>query len=288
VSTVVLTASDASKILNVDRVAGAEVGESDSTSERVGRILDGLGWPAAERAITSTATRMTATTLAGSALTELQRVADHEHSDFHIDGLGRVRFTQRSARFNASSRTFSDVAADITGGAFEYETLSAVTDDDVVINDAAVANTGGTVATAVDATSMARYGRSAYRSLDNSWTHPSETTSWAGAVVSIFANQVNRFATLTLRPDVDDALWPVVLGAQLGDRITITRTPPGGGSVITRQCFIEGMSHDVSPTGGSAAGVWRTTWQLSDATSWPALTPAKWGTAKWGTADWFF
>jgi hypothetical protein len=34
-----------------------------------------------------------------------------------------------------------------------------------------------------------------------------------------------------------------MLGRDFGDRITVKRRPPGGGSAIVRDCFVRGIEH---------------------------------------------
>ena len=68
-----------------------------------------------------------------------------------------------------------------------------------------------------------------------------------------------RFDTVSLWPATFDGLWPQVLRREFGDRITVIRNPPGGGT-ITRDCFIRGVSHQGS------ADDWRTQWVLQSAT----------------------
>jgi hypothetical protein len=76
-----------------------------------------------------------------------------------------------------------------------------------------------------------------------------------------------RFSSLSLLPHDDpDALFPQVLGRDFGDRVRLTRRPPGGGTV-TRDAFVVGVNHEVS-----GPNQWRTTWALQSATRWAFVT----------------
>lgn len=62
-----------------------------------------------------------------------------------------------------------------------------------------------------------------------------------------------------LDPEGDDRLWPVVLSAELGDRVRIRRRPFGG-EMIEFEGFIEQIAFEI------AEGFrWRITWGLSQA-----------------------
>lgn len=67
-----------------------------------------------------------------------------------------------------------------------------------------------------------------------------------------------RIPNLTLRPSANPALWPQVLGRDIGDRVTVTRNNPGAPS-ISGDFYIEKITHDIS------VGEWKTTWMLSSA-----------------------
>ena len=70
----------------------------------------------------------------------------------------------------------------------------------------------------------------------------------------------NRFDSITLTPLRDPRLWPQVLGREIGDRITITRTPPGV-APVTKDVFIRGITHTVD----ASSNTWQTTWDLQSA-----------------------
>jgi hypothetical protein len=57
-------------------------------------------------------------------------------------------------------------------------------------------------------------------------------------------------------------LFPQVLAREIGDRIKVVRYPPGGGSPISREVFIRGISHETT------GATWITTWSLQSATKY--------------------
>jgi hypothetical protein len=91
-----------------------------------------------------------------------------------------------------------------------------------------------------------------------------DLTSWDSAVemakllLSKHKDPATRYDAITLKPN--DALWPQVLGRDLGDRITVVDRPPAG-TATTAPCWIEGVSHEFSGL------KWKTSWQLSPASN---------------------
>jgi hypothetical protein len=68
-----------------------------------------------------------------------------------------------------------------------------------------------------------------------------------------------RVGDLVINPLVDDRLWPIVLGLDIGDVITVIKSRiPGGGTPITLLCRIEGVEHEITPPTS-----WTTTWHVS-------------------------
>ena len=72
-----------------------------------------------------------------------------------------------------------------------------------------------------------------------------------------------RVAGLTVQPRAKPATaYPVLLGLELGDRITVERTPgnPVVGSQIVKELMVQGLSHSIT-----REGVWQTSMYLSPA-----------------------
>jgi hypothetical protein len=90
---------------------------------------------------------------------------------------------------------------------------------------------------------------------------------WAAFMLRLASQPELRFASATISPNDDpDHLWPQVLMRQIGDRLTVTRRPPGGGSAITRDVFVRGIDHEI---GDGLA--WRTIWTFQSATRYAFL-----------------
>jgi hypothetical protein len=284
-SVTTITATDGFKLL-ANRAVPPQTLPTDKTGARIVDIVDAVDWDQSIL-IDDGLSRMIARKIEGSsnALSEMQLAEEHEHGLLYMDGEGRLTFRTRDWPYVTTSWTLSDAG----GGALEYTDLRIRSDLDTAVNYATQGNSWSTnTYSASDITSASNYWWLDAQRFDWEYEWDTEVEVWVSALVSIYANLVSRFDALTTNPAVDDALWPFTLQALLGQRVSVTRTPPGGGSAITRTCFISGRTDTVRTLGADSQGSWETVWKLDDATSWPALTPAEWGAGVWGTAKWFY
>jgi len=98
---VVVAASDAYAVFaSFDRNAGATVGSGETSGARINRILDSIGWPAADRLVATGDSTLQSTNLADNTLTELLLTADSELGEFYADASGRAVFRNRRAIFS--------------------------------------------------------------------------------------------------------------------------------------------------------------------------------------------
>jgi hypothetical protein len=277
-----LTATDGFKVLeNNTRLAVSAVGAGEDSGARVERILDSAAWETADRVIAEGDTSVQATTLSGSALTELFLVTDTEIGEFYMDGAGRAVFRNRhalltDARSNEPQAIFgpgteSDVYVDefteeyVSAPDLLYDDVAIAYDDEQLINLAQIARTGGTQQVAEDTDSQARYLIHSHERTDLVMETDAVAADYARFLVHLSKDPELRFSELRLRPARDpDNLFPQALGREIGDRIRVKLVPPGGGEVIERECFIRGIAHEVNvPT-----KEWTTVFQLQSATGY--------------------
>lgn len=261
-STATVTATDAFKVLaSIDRVAVATVGAGEDTGARVGRVLDSASWPAADRSVDTGDSTLQATDLSGSVLDELLLDADSELGELYVDGGGRIVFRNRTAlldttRSNTSQATFGDGG----GSELPYVDLDLANDDSTFYNTVRITRVGGSAQTATDSASQALYYARTFTNDTIILQTDADALHYAQWLLAISKDPELRFASVTLIPQADPAnLWPQALGRELGDRITVKRRPPGGGSVTTKDEFVRGIDHEFDPGG------WRTTWTLQSA-----------------------
>jgi hypothetical protein len=270
-STCVLTATDATKVLaDVDRVAlGSAVGAGELSGARVNRVLDSASWPmgADFRTIAAGDSTLQGTTLDRSAWEELVKVQDSEIGQVYLDAAGRVVFRNRHANMeDARSATVQGAFGD-QAGELPFDDAQIAYDDDALANLVRIANVGGTQQTAEDVASQREYLTHGHERTDLLLQTNAEAADYAAFILHQSKEPELRFSSLSLLPHDDpDALFPQVLGRDFGDRVRLTRRPPGGGTV-TRDAFVVGVNHEVS-----GPNQWRTTWALQSATRWAFVT----------------
>lgn len=222
----------------------------ESTADRVTRILDDVGWPAAWRDI-ATDTRGTVGELVytgQSALTALQQVERSEQGRIFAAKDGALTFTGRYTwlevtRSNTAQATFSD-----DGAGEGYRTFGYNPGDEDICNDMTVQNSLNS-ARSTDATSKTAYGTTADTTDTNLSTY-AQLRDMAAGLVYLRKDPATRFAPMTVGPTT----WATVLGLELGDRIAIESTPMGVGTQAVQAALIDSIAWDIS----AASGWWFT------------------------------
>lgn len=258
----VLRGTDGTKVLaNYDGPEQAPQGAGELTGARISRILDSAGWSADDRVIATGKTAVQETTLAAPAWSEILLTSDTEIGEVYFDGAGRLVFRERhalwtDARSRTSQATFGDGV-----GELGYTDLALAHDDAQIANLARIARVGGVEQVAEDLTSQVEYLTRTFERSDLIHLTDEESADYASLVVAVLAAGELRFESITVDPRRDpDALYPQVLGRELGDRITVRRRPPGRESdPIERAVYIRGISHTFAPD------TWITSWALQDA-----------------------
>jgi hypothetical protein len=218
-------------------------------------------------------TTVQATTLEGQALSELQLVQDTELGDLFIDPLGRAVFQDRQspltrAESTTSQATFGDGGYALTGE-LPYADVTRTSLDEAITNKVSITRAGGTLQTAQDLTSQARFLVKSYERSDLIMQTDLEALNYAKAVLYRYKDATRRFERLlfiTPSPDVEDVIWPQRLGRAFGDRITIIRRPAGGGDPIQGDALIRGVEH------ASDGESWTSSWVLQAADKFTYFT----------------
>lgn len=218
-------------------------------------------WPSVWQALDAGQETMQAVAAANNATTTpLQAIRDAETTEpgfFFFDRNGYATFHDRHHRpLSTSSATFCDEANTATG---RVQYASATTRRTAIVNDARATRNGGTEQHVENDTSIASFLRRA-----KSWStqHLTDAAALAFAqwMLSLKADSYEILESLTLTPGTDSETWIQVLTRELGDRITVVRTPPGGGSPVTEDYFIEAVSFSYGPAASASC-----TWRLSSA-----------------------
>lgn len=264
-----LAATDAFKFFTIiDPEEQASQGADESTGARLERILDLAGWDTLQRDIETGNHTHQATTLARPIAEQLRLTADSERGDLFLASNGKVTHHGRLSRLtNPRSRYVQWTAGD---GAGEYNpaTFATTNNDELKKNDVRIARAGGTEVVRQSAEAVGLpYKRRTYTRSDLTLADDSQVTTLADWILNLFAEARPRVDWLEFHPDGYDDLWPIVLGAEFGDRIAVNLTHPYDGSRWEGEYFIEGVEHDVPVL--ESGGRWRTRFYLAEASMFP-------------------
>lgn len=252
-----VTAVDGFKVLAFWEVTDTESQELSGT--RIGNLLDSASWPAGWRDIDTGQYQVQAyTPNCAAVLGEIDRVVRTEDGLFFMAPNGDATFHDAAHRGGASVATFTKVGdggLKFAHGTYGYDDLN-------IWNDVTVAAVDVSPQAADDATSVAAYGRRKLKRFDTLHISAANALTVAQAIRDRYKNPGYRLPALVVNPLADAAnLWPQVLGRGLSDKITVSVTPPAGGTAISTDVYIEGIDHQVDAQTKS----WITTFVLSPA-----------------------
>ena len=227
----------------------------DTTSTRLGRILDAAGWDSSLRNISGSRT-MQPTTYGDTALALGDQVARCEFGRFYADRTGRLTLLPYESLFTTPSRsTFSDSRA---SGSIEYDTIVTNPGAKYLVNQVTVNQTSSLSQTAIDSTSQIRFGV-----YPKSYDVPLLDNTTAGALAAII---VARYSLPRTRVDriefdaigLDSSVWVSLLQTDLGDNCIVERTTVDSRTRIFNS-LVESLEYDITPNN------WRVGMDLSPA-----------------------
>lgn len=243
---------------------GAQVSltrHSEYTGARISAVLTALGLSTGDiahgNAIVAPIKKSQGSITAWSHITDC---VNAEWGDIYVDRSGNIVFRDRTQIIlsASSSATYSDTTtlkyADITMAALP------------IVNDCTVGyGTRGRTVHFSNSASVTSYG---LRSLtaNTILNERSAAKQYAHWIVSRYKDPITVPASITIKPGGNPTVYfPEILDRELGDVITVVRTPTSGGELsdpITNDVFIRGIQHTYS------GHVWQsTTYYLQDA-SW--------------------
>ena len=121
-----------------------------------------------------------------------------------------------------------------------------------------VTRTNGLTKTATDATSVAKYFERAEAIDDMPITSDVDAQTVADALLAKYKNPMTRLVTVS-HTIMDNGIAGDVLPRDLGDRVRIVRTPPGGGARIDQTAFIQRIQIDADNSGQPWTVQWAVT-----------------------------
>jgi hypothetical protein len=215
----------------------------ETSAARYARILRYSGYTGASNIGTGLTTAMgPASDFSGSdVMTALNNVVTTENGEHFVTADGTVTFRGRGYRYNALTPvwTFGDGT-----GEFPYEDLQLDFDSTHLSNVVTVTQQStGTNLVAQDSASIASYyTRTMTRTVNTA--SALEAQDAADYFVSRYKDPLTRVQSVKLHPSAAPALWPVLLGLELGTRVRINRRPPGA-PLISVDCFVEQIQWDM-------------------------------------------
>jgi hypothetical protein len=227
-------------------VTGATAGET--TGSRIGKILDTIGWPSSLRDIdTGLTTCQADPATQRTALAALQTVATTEYGAIYMDAQGRCAFQDRTvtvSSVNGTPTVFSD-----NGSGLKYFDVKWVFDDTQIYNLATITRNGGTVQTASDAASIAKFFTHSYNQSGLLMQTDAVALDYAKAFVASRKDTTVRVDELTLDLQHDNYTAGTIAALTMDffSPVTVTTTQPNNTTLSkTEQVF--NVSHSITPS----------------------------------------
>ncbi|MFM7062643.1 MAG: hypothetical protein ACKO04_04000 [Actinomycetes bacterium] len=242
-STTTVTASDPiATLVAADPLEQGQQGTGENAGARINRVLDNVGWPAADRDVdTSGLATFQATTLAQAAWTEATLVSDSVNGYLAADSLGRVVYREKNRLPRSSTMTFDD-----TGANLPLVDVQTSYDADQLYNLAKLARTGSTEQSASDVTSQSQYGLSTFSRSDLVVQNDDQVQDAANYIVSQYAQLTTRIESVrsVAHAGSSDAVWLQLLDLDVLDRATVSFQTPDG-RTVSRDGLIRGIGLSV-------------------------------------------
>jgi hypothetical protein len=247
------------RVLEPARVAAHYAASFDAFTEQASgphltSVLDIVGWPPAERYMPTGVSRIIASDPSGNALSWMLGVAETtEQGLLSVAENGYVNFIDRQTLLTATSAaTFGDGG----GAEIAYSDIAIRYDDGDLWSTVSVSGATGEAHRVTDATAKTRYGPRTLELSGSMTANENELTDEATYLLGKYKTPTARVESLSFVAWSDDPTLVQLFTRDIGDRITVKRRPPGGGT-ITQDCIIEGVKHNYSPD-----QPWTTEWSL--------------------------
>lgn len=180
-------------------------------------------------------------------LDALKEVEKAEQGRLFMSVDGKIRFIDRNAEgsgnFITSQATFSDNPG---VGEIKYSDIVLTYDDRYIANEVTVTQPNGTTYTATDTTSQGKYFKRALNIDDFIADDGYYTINTALYTLAQYKDPQMRIDQLTVNPRRSTAYQSPCVTLDIGDRITVERTPQDVGSQISKYLIIEGVKHSIT------------------------------------------
>jgi hypothetical protein len=195
-----------------------------------------------------------ALTATGNMLEHLLNVAENtDRGTLYVGPAGDIVFKQKRAPHAPVIGIWGDAE-----GEHDYFDFRIRFDAAQWYNDVRVSRRGdATEHVAKDQPSIdAGDGARTLSVTDTLFSTSAAASSLASELLSLFGEPIIYPLQLIMRPKADSAIWPLILGLPLMSKITVHRRPPGGGDMISLDCYIIGITYVIGQ-------FWEITWDLA-------------------------
>ena len=222
----------------------------DRAGTRIGRILDAIGWPAGDRAISTGSTVLGAFTSSQSALAACQACSVAEQGLFFVSGDGQITFRDRQWQMTNSSSITAQATLGDNAGETNYSDIEIDGNHLENIRNVITVSYGAGQVVVKDATSVTAYGEQsdsvAAQALPNEAGYVARQLG--AARLRLRKDPATRIPRVEIKPRrATSTFLPTVLGLELGKRVTVNRRPTGGSGSFSQACIIQGIQHTISP-----------------------------------------
>lgn len=275
----VLTCVDPlARVAASNRVASVSQGAGEMLLERVVRITDPLPVSLGQSSIGSTP--LQATTLDGNALAECYVTVDSVGGAVWYDpqlpstSFGGLVFEDAAELVTSSRSNTSQVTFGAGGVAVSEFTTSSGRDQ--VLLSASYANVGGALQTV---------GSGVPSRIRTDLVADGDAYAAALAELAVAVGDpanAARVTSVTVRPAGNPAgAWPHVIERRIRDRVTVNVTIPSSGINITRDAFIDGISHQIDPL------EWTTRYELQSTSAWDGFSGSTFDSGQFDVDEFF-
>jgi len=248
-SVVTITIADDFALLANATTSSAITPTQELSGARVTSILDlpEVNYPLASRDIDTGVATLGNYAIAENTnvATYVARIAEAEQGLFFCAADGKITFTDRvTSVFASPVATFAD-----DGSALPYQTISTIFDQNFLFNRVQVTREGGTVQAADDATSQTEFGIATLALTNSLLASDPACLTLADKLLANYKEPVYRFDDLQLMVSSMSSIdRDTVLGIEMGDVVTITRTFATGTPLSVSEDYgVERIKHQILP-----------------------------------------
>ena len=244
-SGVMLTAAD---VLAHYQIGAGTYLQGTRTDERITFLANLADWMTDGLDLGTGDTTVLGLNIPGKGLLDaLKEVETAEQGRLFMSVDGKIKFVDRnsegSGNFITSQATFSDKA---TGAEIAYSDITLTFDDRYIFNDITFSQPDGTSYNNYDSTSQGKYFKQTFV-VDNFIADSGYFLVNAGLYkLAQYKDPQMRIDELTVNTRRSTAYQSPCTTLDIGDRITVKRTPQNVGSAISKSLIIEGIKHRIT------------------------------------------